>query len=189
MCDYPKAPESKISEMSKNMDAIYSKALESYEANQITLIGDSVGGTLITALMQRVVKNNIEKPNKIILISPVIDASLSNPDIEKIDKTDPMLAKKGILSAKKLCAGNNELKNAMISPLYGSFESFPKTILFLSENDIMFPDGKLAEQKMIQANLELEVITGENMPHIWPLLPVMKEAKTALNQIITRLNE
>jgi hypothetical protein len=27
------------------------------------------------------------------------------------------------------------------------------------------------------------------MPHIWPLLPVMKEAKVALNQIIKNIKE
>lgn len=35
---------------------------------------------------------------------------------------------------------------------------------------------------------DIEVIIGKNMPHIWPLLPVMKEAKRSLNEIIKTLN-
>ena len=76
----------------------------------------------------------------------------------------------------------------MISPINGSFYGFPKTILYLAENDITYPDQKLAVQKLINANNTIEVIEGKRMPHIWPFLPVMKEAKMALKQIIAHLN-
>jgi len=188
MCDYPKAPKNKISKISKNIDSVYNAALEKYKAKQIILIGDSVGGTLITALTQRLIQKNIELPHKIILISPVMDATMSNPQIDKIDKTDPILSKVGILSAKKMCANNNDLKNVMISPINGSFRQFPKTILFLAKNDITYPDQQLAVQKLTKAKVNIKIIEGDKMPHIWPLLPVMKEAKTALKEIINILN-
>jgi len=98
-----------------------------------------------------------------------------------------MLSKIGVLSAKKMCAENNDLKNVMISPLYGSFEKFPKTFFFLAESDITYPDQQLAVEKMIASKVDTEVIVGENMPHIWPLLQVMKEGKLALREIIKRL--
>lgn len=184
VCNYPKAPESKINTISDNIDSIYLSALKSYQANQISIIGDSVGGTLATALIHRMILNKVELPKKLILITPVMDSSMSNPEIETFDKIDPMLSKKGILSAKKMCAGNRDLKDPLISPLYCNFEGFPSTVLFLAQNDIMYPDGKLVEIKMKRSNVNIEVIEGINMPHIWPLLPVMKEAKIALNEII-----
>ncbi len=188
VCDYPKAPEAKISEISANIDSIYATALEKYAANQIILLGSSVGGTLIAALTQRLIQKNVNLPLKIILISPVMDATLSNPKIEQLDAIDPMLSKTGVLSAKKMCAENNDLQDVMISPLYGSFDKFPKTIFLLAENDIFYADQQLAIQKLIKAKVDIEVIEGKNMPHIWPILPVMKEAKMALNEIIARLN-
>lgn len=188
VCDYPKAPEAKISEISANIDSIYATALEKYAANQIILLGSSVGGTLIAALTQRLIQKNVNLPLKIILISPVMDATLSNPKIEQLDAIDPMLSKTGVLSAKKMCAENNDLQDVMISPLYGSFDKFPKTIFLLAENDIFYADQQLAIQKLIKAEVDIEVIEGKNMPHIWPILPVMKEAKMALNEIIARLN-
>jgi acetyl esterase/lipase len=188
MCDYPKAPENKIGKISENIDSIYRTALERYQPNQISLMGDSVGGSLVISLVQRLIKNQMEVPGKIILISPVMDASMSNPEIEKVDKMDPILSKIGVLSAKKMCAENNDLKNEMISPLYGSFKSFPQTILFIAENDITYPDQKLGVKKMMEDKVSCELIDGKNMPHIWPLLPVMKEAKSALKKIISVLN-
>lgn len=87
-----------------------------------------------------------------------------------------------------MCAENNDLENAMISPIIGKFDNFPNTIIFLATNDITYPDQQLAVQKLIKAEVNIEIIEGENMPHIWPFLPVMKEAKTALIEIINRLN-
>lgn len=184
MCDYPKAPENEISKISENIDAIYSEAQKKFEANQISILGDSVGGTLATALVQRLILKKLKLPAKLILVTPVMDASMSNPKIKTFEKIDPMLSKKGVLSAKKMCAGNKDLKDQMISPLYGNFEGFPSTVLFLAKKDILYPDAKLAEIKMKKSNVNMKVIEGENMPHIWPFLPVMKEAKTSLNQMI-----
>ena len=189
MIDYPKAPENKIDSISYNIDKVYEEALKTYKASDIALIGDSVGGTLSTTLVQRLIKDKKEIPGKLILVSPVMDSSLTNPKIEAIDKTDPMLGKIGILSAKRLCAGTIELKNPIISPLYGSFNDFPATLFFLAENDITFPDQQLAVQKIEKTNTVLTAIIGKNMPHVWPFLPVLKEAKIALNEIVLQLNK
>lgn len=185
MCAYPKSPENKIRKISKNIDLVYKTALKTYLPNQISFIGDSAGGTLVVSLMQRLIKNSIELPSKIILISPVMDASMSDPEIEELNSLDPMLSKTGVWSAKKMCVENNDLKNTMISPLYGSFDKFPQTILFIAENDITSPDQKLAAQKLIKAKINFTLIEGKNMPHIWPLLPIMKEAKISLAKIIS----
>ncbi|WP_341224720.1 alpha/beta hydrolase [uncultured Arcticibacterium sp.] len=98
-----------------------------------------------------------------------------------------MLSKIGVKCAKKMCAKNDDLSHEMISPINGSFDHFPKTILFLATNDITYPDQKLFTQKLKKANVNIEVIIGENMPHIWPFLPVIKEAKAALKVILNNL--
>lgn len=189
MCNYPKAPESKISEISENIDRIYSKALEKFNSTHITILGDSVGGTLSIALVQRLIQNNAALPCRIILISPVMDATLSNPEIENIEKADVMLAKKGVLSAKKMCAGDRGLDDNLISPINGTFEGFPETLLFIAENDITRPDQQLLIEKLEKANVVYQEIFGEGMPHIWPLLPVMKEAKSSFEAIISTLKK
>jgi len=187
LCNYPKAPENKIGHISGNIDAVYRAALKYYKSDKIKLIGDSVGGTLITTLIQRLNKTKIKLPAKIILVSPVMDASMENSKIDSIDKLDPMLSKVGVLSAKQMCAGDMSLHDSIISPINGSFDNFPETIIYIAENDITYPDQKIAIQKMMAAKIKLEVIDGKKMPHIWPLLPVMAEAKHALKEIIEHI--
>ena len=84
-----------------------------------------------------------------------------------------------------MCAA--DVTNEMISPINGSFDNFPKTTLFLADNDITYPDQLLAAEKLKKANTQLEVIIGEEMPHIWPYLPIIKESKIALQQIVAIL--
>lgn len=189
VCDYPKAPEHKISEISRNINAVYELAISKFSSENIVLLGDSVGGTLVVALTQRLIEKKMPLPSKLLLISPVMDASFENPDIDAIDKKDPMISKAGVLSAKKMCIEDGNLKNVTISPIYGSFQGFPTTFLFLAENDITYPDQLLLCNALERAKVENTVFLGEGMPHIWPLLPVMKEARVALDKIIGLLNE
>ena len=45
MCNYPKAPEHKIDEISDNINQIYEEALSQFKAENIIVMGDSAGGT------------------------------------------------------------------------------------------------------------------------------------------------
>ena len=188
LIDYPKAPEVQIVEINANIDAVYNYLSEQKSIKNILLIGDSVGGTLLILLVQRLLKNESEiKSKRLILISPIVDASMTNANTKERDKNDIMLSLKGILSAKQMCAGDLDLKSEIISPYYGSFKNFIPTNLFIAENDIMQPDQELLVDKMIAENINLKVYRGHGMPHIWPLLPFMKEAKDALNVIIENI--
>jgi acetyl esterase/lipase len=183
LLDYPKAPEAKILETAQNIDAVYAKALEKYAASNIILMGDSAGGNLILTLTQRLIEKALPLPKRLIAICPLFDNSLTNPEIDKVDPYDCMLSKKGVQSAKKMCQGDLDATDPMLSPLYGSFKGFPPVDLFMAEYDILYPDQKLGRDKMKADGVEVNVIIGEKMPHIWPLLPFMKEATESLSEI------
>ncbi len=189
LCNYPKAPEHNIEFISDQIDQVYQAAIQKYPSKRVVLIGDSVGGSLIITLVQRLLKNKQPLPEQLILICPVMDASMTNPDIDAIDAIDPMLSKVGLLSAKKMCAINGDLNHPLISPINGSFKDFPLTHLFLATDDITYPDQKLFIKKLKDDKVESKIFEAENMPHIWPLLPMMKESKNALNEILKILGK
>jgi len=130
VCDYPKAPENDIFEISNNLDFVYQKALEKFDSNNIILIGDSVGGTLVMALVQRAINYKWAIPQKLLLVCPVCDSTFQNPAINAIEEKDIMLSVKGVVSAKRMSAGRYDLDNAMISPINASFKKFPTTVLY-----------------------------------------------------------
>jgi acetyl esterase/lipase len=184
LVDYPKAPEYQIIEINQNIDSIYEYVLQNYQAKNVILLGDSMGGTLLILLVQRLLKNNKPLPKTIILLSPVLDCSMTNPDIEAMDSKDILLSKVGVISAKTMCAGNIDLKSSEISPLYGNFKNFISTTIFIGEHDIMQPDEALFVSKLNAENIAVKVFEGEGMPHVWAFLPMLKEAKKALKQMI-----
>ena len=184
LIDYPKAPEAQIEEINANIDAVYNYLVKQKSIKNIVLIGDSVGGTLLMLLIQRMLKNgSIIKSKSIILISPVADCSMTNPKIEGIDENDIMLSLNGVLSAKQMCGGNIDLKSEIISPIYGNFKNFIETYIFIAENDIMQPDQELLVKKLITDHAFIKAFRGEKNHHIWPLLPYMKEAEESVNEI------
>jgi len=184
LVDYPKAPEHSIRVMSHEIDKVYELAQEKYAANQIILIGDSVGGTLITALVQRLIFKGKQLPEKLVLISPVMEAAMVNEEIAEIEPLDPMLGIAGVKSAKEMAALNGNLTDPIISPLNGRFKGFPPTLLCIADHDITMPDQWRAADKMKAANVKLTIIKGDNMPHIWPILPVLAEGKKAFAEMI-----
>lgn len=188
LVNYPKAPENGIDRIAENIEKVYETAIELYSSKKIILIGDSVGGTLLTSLVQKLIIRKFRIPVFLILISPVMDASLTNPRIRELDPKDPILSRTGVLSAKKMASGGRDLKDPLLSPLSGSFKNFPRTLLFIADNDITRPDQELAAQKMNSEKVNIEIILGKGMPHIWPLLPVMIDGKIAFKKIIQRID-
>ncbi|MHA7057441.1 alpha/beta hydrolase fold domain-containing protein [Aquimarina sp. M1] len=189
MIDYPKAPENDIKKITQNICEAYNKALEKYDPSNIIFVGDSVGGNLLTSLTQGLIEDGRESPSRLILITPMVDASLTNPRIAEIDPIDPILSYEGVLSAKKMCAGDFSLKDPIISPLYGSFRDFPPIHIFMATHDILRPDQEVFIEKVKEEGGEIEVIVGKGMPHIWPFLPYFKEGAIARKRIVSIINK
>lgn len=189
LVNYPKAPENNISEISHNIDQVYLDARKRLGAIKIILVGDSVGGTLAVALVQRLIKKGNPLPSLLILISPVMDSSFKNEEISILEDKDPMLSRIGALSAKKMCSVNGDLEDPALSPVNGDFFGFPGTLLFIAENDITSPDQEILAAKLNATSVNHRVIRGKGMPHIWPILPVMKEGKAAFDHILTEIKK
>ncbi len=188
MIDYPKAPEKTIETITESVYSAYMTATKTYDPSKIVLLGDSAGGSLILTLAQRLVRENKPLPNRLIPITPVVDASVSNPKIPGIDEIDPILSVNGVKSANTMCVGELSLKDPLISPLYGVLKDLPPVHLFMATDDILTPDQELLAQQIKEVNGSIEVIVGENMPHVWPILPFMPEAKEGLMEIVSIVN-
>lgn len=83
---------------------------------------------------------------------------------EYVDITLPTV-EGAIRAAAKLYAGDFDLKNPLISPLYGDFEGFPPTYLVSGTRDLLLSDTIKVHRKLRDAGVVADLNVFEGIPH------------------------
>lgn len=181
LIDYPLAPEFSYKQTLNMVQRAYNLLLTKYPDDIFIFMGDSSGGGLALAFIQRLIQeNNKNIPAKCILISPWLDLTLSNSNISQLEISDHILSI-GMLkyAAEKYSNGDN-LENYLLSPINGIFENIPKTIIFYGTEELFNADcNKL--KAMIDDN-SIIFREYERMQHVWPLFPI-PERELVLDEI------
>lgn len=151
----------------------YLNTAEKYKDKKIYIGGDSSGGGFALSLAQQLREKDTVQPEEIILICPWVDISMENPDIEKYVDMDAML---GNLCCADMITdrwkGDRELKDPMLSPLFGTFDNLGKITLFIGTREVLYPDAMLLYEKMIAQGADCTLHVKEGMSHVYPLFPI-----------------
>ena len=83
--DYPLIPKSTYEDVFNMADTIYEECLKE---NKFIIIGDSAGGGISLAFSQKLGEENKQMPEKIVLISPWLDITMKNEDIDYVQESD-----------------------------------------------------------------------------------------------------
>lgn len=182
---YPLAPKYTFKTAYEDLDVLYKQILASTSSNQnVTIIGDSAGGGLSLGFAMYARDHKLAQPKDIILISPWIDLTLSNPQIAQYEKLDPMLtAWAGNISAKSWAGSASELKNPYVSPIYGDFNDLGRISIFVGTHELVLPDIQKFDQLLTQQNIEHTYVQKDKMNHAYVMYPI-PEARDAQNQIV-----
>lgn len=178
---YPLAPNHTYVETYDIVEKLYRKLLE-YE-KPVIIMGDSAGGGLSAAFSEYLAANKIVMPQKLVLISPWVDVSMSGDYIDYVH-VDAMLGVEGLREMGKSWAGNLDTKDYRLSPLYGNVENLPETTIFVGTHEIFYPDVKKFYEKMKENDVDVKLIVGKDMSHVYPLYPAVPESKEAFNRIV-----
>ena len=183
---YPKAPNHGPIESYDVITRLYTKLISKF--SNVSLMGDSSGGGLAAGLCQSFYKKNLPQPYRLVLLSPWVDLSLNNPDIPFYEKKDPLiwaLAERiwGACWAKDLA-----LTNPIVSPIYGELVCYQNVYLFVGTREMLYPDVVCFYKKLKKAEVNVSLIVGEGMNHVYPIYPI-PEAKKAFAQILDIINK
>lgn len=149
------------------------------------LAGDSAGGqiALSTALHLRDAGHVVPRT---ILISPALDLTLENPEIDAVLLRDPWLGRDGGLVFGRLWSGELSMKDPLVSPLFGDFDGLGPITVFTGTDDILNPDARLLAAKLHEAGVDLDYHEKPGLVHVYPLTP-SAEGEQARRRIITML--
>lgn len=185
--DYPLAPEYNYKESHEMVLQAYTKIIKIYPFDNFYLVGDSAGGGLCLSFAQTLRKRNFLKiPVKIALLSPWIDLSMSNPKILELEKKDLILDPKSLLICSHYFASDLDLKNPIVSPIYGDMWDLKNIGIFVGTHEILLPDCRRLKEKIEESNTAIFYKEYEAMQHDWIIFPI-KERELLLNDIVEYL--
>ena len=159
----------------------------------IGVAGDSAGGNLALMVSHWARDTTQRKPDAVVAISPVTDATLSSPSMKKnLDKDlilTPLL--KPVLKAPrtlllwglKKAYGFNP-SDPLISPIYDDLSGLAPTLVQASGTEMLFDDGARYAAKASSQGSPIMFQSWTNLPHVWQIFDdYVGEAHQALDEI------
>ena len=185
---YPKEPVYCCEDAYEACIGYYLEYIEKNDCGKIVFIGDSAGGGLALGLAEVLRDEGKKGPEELILISPWVDVTMSNPDLARYLPSDPMLGIDGLRKMGEIWAGDLDTTDPKVSPIYGELSGLCPVTLTTGTWEVLCPDTDLLYAKLTEAGVECNYLVGERMIHCYPIVPVpeAKEAQAVIWEAITR---
>lgn len=180
---YPKAPNYQVKDAVKSVLSVYKYLLETGRPEDIVIMGDSAGGGLSLAFAQYLSEQGLPQPGHIVLLSPWLDITLSNPEIVKMLDQEPMLDWDSLVEAGKRYAGDMPRSRYLVSPIYGDLSNLGQITLFIGTHEFFLPDARKFRDLASRHSVSINYYEYPKMNHVFPVFPI-PEADQALKQIV-----
>lgn len=182
--DYPLAPLQTYIDSFRFIDPIYKKLVSEVGASNIILMGGSAGGGFALGLAQKLLYDGLPQPSQIILLSPWLDATCSNPEMEDLDPYDPLLTPESLRLAAEAYTRGGDINSHLVCPVNGPIEGLAKISVFISTHDVCYADAKKLKRICDEKEKEIGInfFVYPKMMHGWTIFDI-PESKHAMNQI------
>ena len=157
------------------------------DSKQIVVMGDSAGGQIALSFAQLLKEKHIVQPGHIVLISPVLDATMQHPEIPDYLKKDPMVGVDGSVFLAEQWAGDTPLDNYKVSPINGDLDGLGRITLTVGTKEVLYPDALNLSQLLSAKGIEHDFIPGYYQFHIYPVFPI-PERRRFLYQVKNIIN-
>lgn len=183
---YPKAPNFHATLSFDKVLPLYEQLLETTSPSHMTILGDSAGGGFALALAQYIQEKELPQPQNIVLISPWLDITLRNPNIEQqqLEAKDPMLGVYGLKIMGEAYAGPLALDHYFVSPINGTLNQLGQISVFIGTHDLLLADCQKLQARCIKENIPLHYYEYEGLNHVFPLFQT-PESEDAREKIVT----
>ncbi|ORX78172.1 alpha/beta-hydrolase [Anaeromyces robustus] len=203
LVDYSLAPEFAYPTQINEVMDIWKELITLYKPENIVLCSESAGSNCSLVLLQKLANEKKALPKAAIFISPMTDYTLSGESYSKNYQKDIFFGNSNEPltdeSFEKL--KNSEIytyylgkdidrKDPSVSPLFGNFTIFPKSLFIVSNNEMLLNDTLNVVTKIKKENKDtnVECYVQEGMYHSYVLgstwIPECKLAQDKLKSYI-----
>lgn len=165
--DYPLTPKNTYKEVFDMIEPLYKETIEKVGKDNIVFMGDSAGGGMALGLLQKIGEENGIMPYKTILLSPWLDVTMTNPEIDIKEKLDPVLLKEALRVAGKHYAGVDGMENYLVNPILGPVDKLKNITIYTGTYDMLNPDVHKFIERTKRAGVDIDLREKEKAIHIW----------------------
>ena len=146
-------------------------------AARIAIGGDSAGGGLTVALIDRLKAAGEELPGCAWLVSPWVDLTMSGSTITSKDAVDPLIHKTYLeeLAGAYISAGIDRA-DPTVSPLFGDLRGFPPCLIQVGSAETLLADSTRFAAAAGAADVSVRLEIWPHMIHAWHLWNAHLEA-------------
>ena len=165
--DYRMPPDHPHPAAVDDVEGVYRALLSEYSPSELAMGGTSAGGGLAMASIHRFKDRGLPLPAALYVGTPWADIGKNGDTLYTMEGVDRILGTYDgfIEAAAILYAGETDLKDPLVSPVYGDFEGFPPAYLVTGTRDMLLSDTARVAQKMRVAGIEVELIVFEGLSH------------------------
>lgn len=151
----------------------------------VRLAGDSAGGQITLAVAQTLRDRGVPGV-RTVLIAPALDLTFSNPLIPVVQPTDPWLAQDGGRELGRGWAGELDVDDPIVSPLFGRFDGLGPMLVFSGTRDVLNPDARILVDRARAAAVDVTYRERASAVHVFPLLPT-RSGRAARSEVVAAL--
>ncbi len=189
LAEYRLAPEHPYPAALEDAVANYRALVERRDPATLAVSGDSAGGGLTLALLQRIRDEGLPAPAAGVLLSPWADLGDESPSRGHNDEADDMLARRTLVNAAAAYLAGASVKESGASPALGDLGGLPPLRVTVDDSEILLDDAIRVADGARAAGGEAQLIRRQGLFHVWPaMVPLMPEARQTLEEIVAFLD-
>jgi triacylglycerol lipase len=152
------------------MAGLISSEIAAHGAPHVSVLGDSAGGDIALASVEYLVANNETVPASMVLLSPGLDNSWSNPNIAFFGRGSWLPPISTTQQIFRVWADDLPITNPEVSPLFGSLNGLPPTTVYAGSLDNTAPDVLVLQQKAMVQGAPISFVLANGETHDWVFL-------------------
>jgi acetyl esterase/lipase len=165
--DYRMPPEAVFPAALDDGITVWKAALKTTDAKNMAIFGTSAGGALTLEMVLKAKELGLPLPAAIAPGTPMSDVTKVGDSFYTNAMLDNVLVSPdGFCDAgAKVYANGHDLKDPLLSPVYGDMKGFPPTILTSGTRDLLLSNTVRVHRRLRQAGVEAVLQVYEGMSH------------------------